>query len=188
MTIARIDNGAVAELRNIDLTDVPVHKRDQWLPLEGEPSSYNGELEYLIGPEYQVEETRVLQVWRVERRSIEEQREAVIRERARRLALGFDYDFGDARGVHHIGTTEADMIGWDEVTKFTNALINAGDTTTTVGIVTNTGPTQVTPTEWNAILIAAGQFRQPIWQGSFVLQAMEEVPADYASNDAYWTT
>lgn len=109
----------------------------------------------------------------------------VIVERARRLALGFDYDFGDARGVHHIGTTENDMRGWDEVTKFATALLNAGDTTTTIGIVTDTGPAQVTASEWNAILIAAGQFRQPIWHASFLLQQMDPIPEDYA-DDSYW--
>lgn len=186
MTIARIENGAVVELRNIELTDVPAHKRDQWLPVEGEPPSYNPELERLVGPVNQVEATRVLQVWTVERRSIEEQRNAVIRERARRLAAGFDYDFGDARGVHRIGTTPEDMVGWDEVTKLSNALLLAGDTTTQFTILTDTGLVQVTAAEWNAILIAAAQFRQPIWLGSFSLQAMDPVPADYATNDAYW--
>lgn len=109
----------------------------------------------------------------------------VLAERARRLALGFDYDFGDQRGVHRIGTTPDDMVGWDEVTKFAQALINAGDTTTTIGIVTNTGPAEVTALEWNAILIAAGEFRQPIWQASFSLQVMDPIPEDYA-DDSYW--
>lgn len=109
----------------------------------------------------------------------------VITERSRRLALGFDYGFSDSRGTHHIGTTPQDMIGWDEVTKLATALINAGDTTSTIGIVTDTGPTQVTAPEWNAILIAAGQFRQPIWHASFVLQKMNPIPADY-TDDIYW--
>lgn len=109
----------------------------------------------------------------------------VIVERSRRLALGFDYDFGDARGIHHIGTTPQDMAGWDEVTKFAHAIINANDTATTIAIVTNTGPTQVTALEWNAILIAAGEFRQPIWQASFVLQTMDPIPEDY-TDDSYW--
>lgn len=40
----------------------------------------------------------------------------VVAERERRLALGFDYDVGDGRGVHHIGTTPDDMRKWmDEV-------------------------------------------------------------------------
>jgi len=30
----------------------------------------------------------------------------------RRLSLGFDYDLGDGRGVHHFGTTDADMKRW----------------------------------------------------------------------------
>ena len=109
----------------------------------------------------------------------------VLAERARRLALGFDYDFGDQRGVHRIGTTPEDMIGWDEVTKFAQALINAGDTTTTIGIDTNTGPAEVTALEWNAILIAAGAFRQPIWHASFALQKMDPIPEDY-TDDKYW--
>lgn len=109
----------------------------------------------------------------------------VVAERTRRLALGFDYDFGDARGVHRIGTTAADMEGWDEVTSFANALNQAGDTTTAISIITDTGPVDVTAPEWNAILIAAGQFRQPIWQASFVLQTMDPIPADY-TDDGYW--
>ncbi len=41
----------------------------------------------------------------------------VISERDRRLSLGFEYDFGNERGVHHIATTPEDMKGWDEVSK-----------------------------------------------------------------------
>lgn len=104
-------------------------------------------------------------------------------ERARRLALGFQYDFGDARGVHRIGTTPADMIGWGEVSTFAGALLDSGDTTTTIAIVTDTGPCLVTAAEWRAVEIAAAAFRQPIWASSFVL--MQSRPEDYAS-DAHW--
>lgn len=109
----------------------------------------------------------------------------VINERRRRLALGFDYDFADARGIHRIGTTEADMLGWREVTDACNAAINSGAGTTTLDIVTNTGPATITATEWQAILLAASQFRQPIWAASFKLQAMVPIPDDYAS-DIHW--
>ena len=108
----------------------------------------------------------------------------VIAECDRRLALGFDYDFGDERGVHRIGTTERDMRGWDEVTSLAQARINASDATP-IGIATDTGACLVTPTEWNAILLAAAAFRQPIWAASFALQAMETIPADYA-DDSHW--
>src|SRR3546814_5457791 len=37
--------------------------------------------------------------------------------RAAKMSVGFDYDFGDARGVHAFGTTAADRKGWDEVEK-----------------------------------------------------------------------
>jgi hypothetical protein len=109
----------------------------------------------------------------------------VIAERARRLALGFDYDFGDERGVHRIGTTDNDMKGWDEVTKISNAFLAIGENDATIQIETNTGPTQVTALEWQYILIAAAQFRQPIWLASFALQKMDPIPEDYA-DDSYW--
>jgi hypothetical protein len=107
-------------------------------------------------------------------------------ERSRRFALGFDYDFQDARGVHRIGTTRADMEGWDDVTKLANALIDVGDTQTQISIVTDTGPTQVTAPEWQAVILYGAQIRQVIWAKSFALQAMSPIPSDYA-NDAYWT-
>lgn len=109
----------------------------------------------------------------------------VIAERERRLGLGFDYDFGDERGVHRIGTSAADMVGWDEVTKYANAMVALGDTASTITIVTDTGPTAVTALEWQSVLVAAGAFRQPIWQASFILQVMDPIPADYA-DDNYW--
>jgi hypothetical protein len=107
-------------------------------------------------------------------------------ERDRRLALGFDYDFGDERGVHHIGTTKADLEGWDEVTELASAAIALGQPSAQVAIATNTGACIVTAMEWQSILIAAGQARQPIWAASFALQAMDPIPADF-ENDAYWT-
>lgn len=116
---------------------------------------------------------------------VREQRLAgVIEERKRRLALGFNYDFGDARGVHRIGTTPADMAGWDEVTKLAQARNVAGEVAP-IAIVTDTGPVDVSPAEWNDILLAAGEARQPIWQASFALQAMVPIPEDYAG-DQHW--
>lgn len=112
----------------------------------------------------------------------------IIFERAIRLASGFSYDFGvdDPRGVHDISTTDEDMRGWEEVTKIANALIMTGQPDEKIGIFTDTGPVQVTATEWQKILIRANQVRQPIYAASFALQAMwPNVPADY--RDAkYW--
>lgn len=112
-------------------------------------------------------------------------REAVEIERARRLAAGFDFAFGDARGVHRIGTTPSDLAGWDEVTTLAQAMINAGQPDGQITIVTDTGPANITATEWQSILIAAANFRQPIWAASFALQAMDEIPLDFAA-DGYW--
>lgn len=109
----------------------------------------------------------------------------VIIERNRRLALGFDYDFGDARGVHRIGTTDADMAGWSEVTTLAQTRLVLG-MSDVISIVTDTGQVDVTPTEWMNILLAASAFRQPIWAKSFVLQAADPIPADYTA-DAHWS-
>ena len=100
----------------------------------------------------------------------------VIQERERRLAEGFDYDFGDARGVHHIGTTKEDMRGWDEVTMGANAAVAIGAGSTAFDIITETGPVEVTALEWQSILMAATAFRQSIWTASFALQQMDPIP------------
>lgn len=112
--------------------------------------------------------------------------EDVIAERERRLSLGFDYDFGDSRGVHRIGTAANDMRKWlDEVTPIAQALINAEVPTGEIGIFTDTGPVTVTAAEWQQILLAAGNWRQPIYHASFALQAMDPIPADFAG-DVWW--
>lgn len=110
----------------------------------------------------------------------------VIEERERRLALGFDYDFQDERGIHHIGTTPADMVGWRDVIDYANALIDSGDTTTLINIVTDTAPAQVTAPEWQAVMLQAAVVRQTLWAKSFALQALDPIPEDYA-DDSYWT-
>lgn len=111
----------------------------------------------------------------------------IVAERERRLALGFDYDFGNGRGVHRIGTTKEDMAGWSEVSTYAGALIDRGDLTTQIPIATNTGTCLVTPPEWRAIEIAAAQFRQPLWTKSFALMALAPtIPADY-THDSYWS-
>ncbi len=107
-------------------------------------------------------------------------------ERARRLAGGFDFDFGDDRGVHRIGTTDGDMIGWNEVTTLAGALVAAGQPNQSIIIVTDTGVAEVTAAEWQQILIAAAGFRQPIWGASFALQALDPLPEDFRA-DSYWS-
>lgn len=98
--------------------------------------------------------------------------------REQHLAAGFDYDFGDARGTHHIGTTPSDMTGWDEVTKGAAALVALGQGATSFAILTETGPVTVTALEWQAILAQATAIRQPIWHRSFALIAAVGAAAD----------
>lgn len=169
---ARVIDDAIVEQREID--DLPAHKAQIWRPvvIEGEGPSIA----------YVIEADRVRRIYSHPPITAAH----VVTERARRLALGFDYNFGDARGIHRIGTTEADLRGWSEVSTYAGALIDSGDTTTTFAIVTDTGPCTITAPEWRAIEIAAAQFRQPLWAKSFVLMASNPIPADYA-NDQFWT-
>lgn len=124
-------------------------------------------------------------VYYVRDREPEELLAAIERERARRLTTGFDYNFNDERGVHRIGTTYADDIGWDKVTKLAGALIAAGSPGTQIAIVTDTGPVLISAMEWQHVLIAAGQFQQPIYAASFQVQAMNPIPQD-VENSTYW--
>lgn len=108
----------------------------------------------------------------------------VVAERDRRLALGFDYDFGDERGVHHIGTSPQDMIGWNDVTMAANAILATG-ADVPIAILTETGPATITAMEWQQMTLAAAAARQPVWQASFALSAMDPIPADFRE-DGYW--
>lgn len=111
--------------------------------------------------------------------------DAVGRERDRRLAAGFSYDFGDARGVHVFATSDEDMKRWSEVALGAQALINLGQPEGAIQIATQTGQASVTATEFQHIMLAAMQFRQPLYQKSFALQAMKPIPADFRE-DKYW--
>jgi hypothetical protein len=165
-----VDGETVLEYRDID--ELPPHKAHLWRPvvIEGD-----GSVKTTI-----VEPDRVRLVYS----SAPVTAAQIERERERRLSLGFDYDFGDARGVHRIGTTPADMKGWGEVSTYAGALLDSGDVATTIAVVTDTGPCEVTAPEWRAIEIAAAVSRQPIWAKSFVLS--QSLPTDYTA-DAQWS-
>lgn len=114
--------------------------------------------------------------------------EMLTAELDRRLSLGFDYDFGDDRGVHHFGTTSGDMKRWiEEVTPLAQAAMNMGDPDRTIDIKTDTGMVGLKASEWWQVLDAAAAWRQPLYASYFALKAQSPIPADYATNPAYWT-
>lgn len=105
----------------------------------------------------------------------------------RRLSLGFDFDFKDARGVHHFGTTAKDMERWiQEVTPLAQAAMNMSDPDRLISIKTDTGVTIVSASEWWSVLDAASQWRQPLYAAYFALKSQQDIPQDYAVNDDYW--
>jgi hypothetical protein len=184
---ALIKDGAFVEIRHFDNPPVDIpHKNVKWLPVVYQEDTFDPRYQEL-GPLVEViEQTRYFRHKAAVNLSHEKMIEKVIAERERRLSIGFDYNFNDARGIHRIGTTEQDMKGWDEVTKAANSLTTLGLGTTSFNIVTNTGPVSVTAIEWLQIIVAATINRQPIWAASFALQAMESIPANF-EDDSYWT-
>lgn len=141
------------------------------------PGDVRTEIEALWTPE-------VVAAWQASQVPPAPTKAQIYAERDRRLAMGFSYDFGDARGVHRFGTTDADKRGWDEVSELADVLRRTGSSAQ-ITIATETGPAQITPAEWDAILLASAAMRQPIWQASFLLTALDPIPADYA-DDVHW--
>lgn len=111
--------------------------------------------------------------------------DAIINERNRRFALGFDHDFGGERGIKRIPTTDQDMEGWHEVTTATQAAMALGLADTQLTIYTGSGPINITAIEWQQVLLHAAEVRQPIWLASFRLQSMDPIPDDL-TDDKYW--
>lgn len=110
----------------------------------------------------------------------------IVRQRKIRLAVGFDYDFGDDRGIHRIGTTDEDMISWNEVNTWAFKEVARGrGSVSTKTILSDTGSAVVTASEWLDILDAVEAFRQPLFTASFSLQSMDPIPQD-VDNEAYW--
>lgn len=111
----------------------------------------------------------------------------IIRERQRRFELGFEFSFGDddPRGVHRFGTTEADMLGWNDVTVIAQAHLNLGNPAGQIFIETETGSIAVSAVEWQRILMAGGQRKQEIWLKSFELQKLNPIPQN-VSDPSHW--
>ncbi len=100
----------------------------------------------------------------------EDLRRAVEAARDRRLAVGFDYDFADARGVHRFGTTAADRRGWAEVKAISDAALAAGQPDLSIDVRTDSGAVTLRADEWPAIQLAAAQAFQPVWQASWTVK------------------
>lgn len=175
----------IVQLEQLQSTASPLYRVTAKLTHDdGTPDVFD--MAFAVGANVEAEATAEALARRQPRPAYSVTQMHVVKERERRLSLGFTYNFGDARGSHHIGTTEADIKGWSEVSDYADALLAMGDTTTKIDIVTNTGPCQITAPEWMAIKLAAAAFRQPIWAKSFVLMASNPIPADYADN-AHWS-
>lgn len=115
-------------------------------------------------------------------RTAAELKSLVNRERDRRLAVGFDYDFGDARGVHRFGTTPQDRAGWADVKAIADAALQAGASSTEIEVRTDTGDVTITAAEWPAIQLAAAQAFQPVWQASWTVK--DAIDADTVTTEA----
>lgn len=74
MIIARIENGAVAETRDMDISAIPEHKRAAWRVVAGGVPDFDRNTHTCTGPVYTVQGDGVAQVWTVAPRDIAEVR------------------------------------------------------------------------------------------------------------------
>jgi hypothetical protein len=196
MMYAKVEHGSVVRAAKrpdwrgddgMPLTDAELAARG-WLPVQDERPEHNADTHRLVrntATQWIAGDDFVTMTWTVQPLARDQIVSRIMDERARRLSLGFDYDFGDERGVHRVGTTEADLRGWDEVSTASQALIAIGAPGATLNIVTDTGPVAVTALEWQQVLVAAAQHRQPIWAASFAIQAMDPIPVNFR-DDELW--
>ena len=50
MEFARIDGAAIAEIRSLNIGNIPAHKRHLWRPIESERPSHHPDFETITGP------------------------------------------------------------------------------------------------------------------------------------------
>lgn len=85
MTIARIENGQVAETRDLALTDVPAHKRGPWRIVVGEQPAHDARMETCSGFVWEITADAATRVWTVTRKPTEELKSIVKVEAQRRI-------------------------------------------------------------------------------------------------------
>lgn len=166
MAIARILEGQVVEQRSdIALSDVPAHKRTMWKPIEGDPPGYNPHLETLAGPALEIQANRVLRKWTVERRPRAEQLDAVRMEAQRRIIA-----LMGARDFQHCLIKQLNA----------NMRANSLNDKRLLG----DGLTSEEQIE-AATLRGMETAIQAVRDASNVLEAMETIPLDFASNSRW---
>lgn len=87
-----------------------------------------------------------------------------------KLGAGFDFDFGDARGVHRFGTTSRDRRGWDQVKALADAAMQAGFASLEIAVRTDSGDVTIAASEWPQIMLAGAQAFQPTWAASWAIK------------------
>lgn len=102
--------------------------------------------------------------------SVDDLKRMVEVERDRRLSVGFDFDFGDTRGVHRFGTTGSDRFGWAEVEGLAAAALDIGQASLPIAVRTDTGDLTIAAHEWPAVRLAGALALQPVWQASWTIK------------------
>ncbi len=167
MTIARIDNGQVAEYRDdITLQDVPPHKQDQWLPVVDTKPAYDASIQYLTGPVVAVNAgVNVTRTWTVVDKTITA---AMVKDEAQR------------RIIVRTGAPDLTIC----LTKQLNALMRATELN---NIKLDNGVWTAEEAAEAAVLKQLADDIKLIRAKSDEIEAMSPIPLDYAVNDSYWT-
>ncbi len=166
MTILRIDNGTVVEVRtDADLSAIPPHKRSRWRVVTGDPPAHNAAVQQLTSLSYEITDNAAVRSWQVTSRSREEQVAAVKTEAQRRIIV-------------RTGATTLEQC----MVRQLNALMRATELTDKRARGENlTAPEQAEET----VLRALADDIKAIRSASNTIEQLDPVPADYAAN-ARW--
>lgn len=95
MPIARIEAGAVAETRDMDISAVPEHKRSAWRVVTGTMPDFDRNTHTCTGPVYTIQGDTVAQVWTVTPRDLAEVRSVAMADVNQRFGVRWSSFFID---------------------------------------------------------------------------------------------
>lgn len=165
MSIARIENGAVVEVRSIGIDDVPAHKRGAWRTVIDIPPDFDPRIEGRALDGWQITETEALRQYTVTPHARSMMIQAVKAEAQRRIIAA---------------TGATDIMSC--LTKQMNAQMRGAEL---INIKASGGTLTADQQAEATALQALADAIKAIRAKSNAIEALDPIPADYAA-DARW--
>lgn len=165
MSIARIENGAVVEIRDIEIDSVPVHKRGAWRTVVDLPPDYDPRIERRSVAGWQITETEALRQYTITPHARPMMIQAVKAEAQRRIIAA---------------TGATDIMSC--LTKQMNAQMRGAEL---INIKASGGTLTAEQQAEATALQALADTIKIIRSKSNEIESLDPIPADYAA-DARW--